>query len=40
MRITQIRTRQVDVPLPEPYHPAWAPGRVETQIRQIGRAHV
>jgi len=33
MRITQIRTRQVDVPLPEPFHPAWAPGRVETQIR-------
>src|SRR6266550_2670262 len=33
MRITQIRTRQVDVPLPEPFHPAWARGRVETQIR-------
>src|SRR5579864_2042800 len=33
MRITQIRTRQVDVPLPQPFYPAWAPGRVETQIR-------
>lgn len=33
MRITQIRTRQVDVPLPEPFHPAWAPGRTETRIR-------
>src|SRR5579864_1908698 len=33
MRITQIRTRQVDVPLPQPFYPAWAPGRIETQIR-------
>jgi L-alanine-DL-glutamate epimerase-like enolase superfamily enzyme len=33
MRITKIRTRQVDIPLPAPFHPAWAPGRVETQIR-------
>ncbi len=33
MRITAIRTRQVDIPLPAPFHPAWAPGRVETQIR-------
>ena len=22
-----------DVPLPEPFHPAWAPGVVETRIR-------
>src|SRR2546425_4025198 len=33
MQITSIRTRQVDIPLPAPFHPAWAPGRVETQIR-------
>ncbi len=33
MRITCIRARQVDIPLPEPFYPAWAPGQVETQIR-------
>ena len=33
MRITRIRTRQVNVPLPEPFYPAWAPGRAETEIR-------
>ncbi|HLY23453.1 MAG TPA: mandelate racemase/muconate lactonizing enzyme family protein [bacterium] len=33
MRITAIRTRQVDVPLPAPFHPAWAPGRIEDKIR-------
>ena len=33
MRITDIRTRQVDVALPEPFHPAWAPGTVERRIR-------
>jgi L-alanine-DL-glutamate epimerase-like enolase superfamily enzyme len=33
MRITRLRTRQVDLPLPAPFHPAWAPGRVETKIR-------
>src|SRR5262249_58912957 len=33
MRITSIRTRQVDIPLPEPFYPAWAPGRVENEIR-------
>lgn len=33
MRITRIRTRQIDVPLPAPFHPAWAPGHVETKIR-------
>src|SRR5579864_6516091 len=33
MRITRIRTRQVDVPLPAPFHPAWAPGRIEEKIR-------
>src|SRR6266849_3772067 len=33
MQITSIRTRQVDIPLPAPFYPAWAPGRVETQIR-------
>jgi len=35
MRITRIRTRQVDIPLPEPFHPAWAPWRVETEIRVV-----
>jgi D-galactarolactone cycloisomerase len=33
MRITRIRTRQVDIPLPAPFHPAWAPAQVETRIR-------
>jgi L-alanine-DL-glutamate epimerase-like enolase superfamily enzyme len=35
MRITNIRTRQVDIGLPEAFHPAWAPGRVETAIRVV-----
>jgi L-alanine-DL-glutamate epimerase-like enolase superfamily enzyme len=35
MKITQVRTRQVDVALPAPFHPAWAPGRVLTQIRLV-----
>ena len=33
MRITEIRTRQVDIPLPQAFHPAWAPGRTETAVR-------
>ena len=33
MRITRIRTRQVDVELPAPVYPAWAPGTKETRIR-------
>ena len=33
MRITGIRTRQVDVELPAPFYPAWAPGTTETRIR-------
>ena len=33
MRITGIRTRQVDVELPAPFYPAWAPGTKETRIR-------
>jgi D-galactarolactone cycloisomerase len=33
MRITGLRTRQVDVELPEPFHPAWAPGATVTRIR-------
>ena len=33
MKITRVRTRQVDVPLPAPFYPAWAPGGVVTQIR-------
>lgn len=33
MKITRVRTREVDVPLPAPFYPAWAPGSVETQIR-------
>lgn len=35
MRITEIRARQVDIELPAPFHPAWAPGKRETQIRVI-----
>ncbi len=35
MRITAVRTRQVDIPLPEPFHPAWAPGTVEHRIRVV-----
>ena len=33
MRITSVRTRQVDVDLPAPFHPAWAPGATVTRIR-------
>ena len=33
MRITAIRTRQVDVPLPAPFFPAWAPGSSVDRIR-------
>jgi L-alanine-DL-glutamate epimerase-like enolase superfamily enzyme len=35
VKITDVRARQVDVPLPTPFHPAWAPGRTETQLRFI-----
>ncbi|MDR7417680.1 MAG: mandelate racemase/muconate lactonizing enzyme family protein [Armatimonadota bacterium] len=35
MKITRVRSRQVDVALPTPFHPAWAPGRVETQLRFV-----
>jgi D-galactarolactone cycloisomerase len=35
MRISNIRTRQVDIRLPEPFYPAWAPGRVETELRVV-----
>ena len=33
MRITGIRTRQVDVDLPAPFYLTWAPGTKETRIR-------
>ena len=33
MRITNLRTRQVDIALPAPFYPAWAPGTKETRIR-------
>jgi D-galactarolactone cycloisomerase len=33
VKITQVRTRQVDIPLPAPFYPAWAPSRAETRIR-------
>ena len=33
MRITAVRTRQIDVDLPAPFHPAWAPGATVTRIR-------
>ena len=33
MRITSVRTRLVDVDLPAPFHPAWAPGATVTRIR-------
>ena len=35
MRITRILTRQVNAALPEPFHPAWAPGVVETHLRLV-----
>jgi L-alanine-DL-glutamate epimerase-like enolase superfamily enzyme len=35
LQITRVRTRQVDVSLPEPFYPAWAPGRTETQLRFV-----
>jgi D-galactarolactone cycloisomerase len=28
MKVTRVRTRQVDVPLPAPFYPAWTPGSV------------
>ena len=33
MRITAVRTRQIDVDLPAPFHPAWAPGATVMRIR-------
>ncbi|HEX9532809.1 MAG TPA: mandelate racemase/muconate lactonizing enzyme family protein [bacterium] len=30
-----MRTRQVNVPLPQPFYPAWAPGVEETQLRFV-----
>jgi len=35
MRITGVRTRQVNVPLPEPFYPAWAPGSAETELHLV-----
>jgi L-alanine-DL-glutamate epimerase-like enolase superfamily enzyme len=35
MKITSVRTRQVNVALPAPFYPAWAPGRVETHLRFV-----
>jgi D-galactarolactone cycloisomerase len=35
MRITRLRTRQVDLALPQPFYPAWAPGRVEREIHVV-----
>jgi D-galactarolactone cycloisomerase len=32
MRITRIRSRVVDLPLPAPFHPAWARGRNQTNV--------
>jgi L-alanine-DL-glutamate epimerase-like enolase superfamily enzyme len=35
VKIVSIRTRQVDIVLPEPFYPAWAPGTMETQIQVV-----
>ena len=35
MKITNIRTRQIDIPLPEPFFPVWAPQRMEKEIRVV-----
>ena len=32
MKITRIRTRVVDLPLPQEFHPAWARGRNQPNI--------
>ncbi len=32
MRITRIRSQVVDLPLPAPFHPAWARGRNQTNV--------
>jgi L-alanine-DL-glutamate epimerase-like enolase superfamily enzyme len=35
MKITRIRTRVVDMPLPADFHPAWARGRNQTNIIMV-----
>ena len=35
MRITDVRARPVDIDLPAPFHPAWAPGTTQTRIRVV-----
>ena len=32
MRITRVHSRVVDLPLPAPFHPAWARGRNQTNV--------
>ena len=35
MQIVRIRSRIVDLPLPAPFHPAWARGRNQTNILMV-----
>ena len=35
MQITRIRSRVVDLPLPAPFHPAWARGRNQTNVLMV-----
>lgn len=35
MRITRVRSRVVDLPLPAPFHPAWARGRNQTNVLMV-----
>ena len=35
MQIVRIRSRVVDLPLPAPFHPAWARGRNQTNILMV-----
>ena len=35
MKITRIRSRVVDMPLPADFHPAWARGRNQTNIIMV-----
>ena len=35
VKITRIRSRVVDLPLPAPFHPAWARGRNQTNILMV-----
>jgi hypothetical protein len=35
MRITRVHSRVVDLPLPAPFHPAWARGRNQPNVLMV-----